>query len=211
MEKVTVAKTEQLILFLHNYLESVPIPHAESIVYEASGHGIFIMTEDGYCITKPCYSVLSQGIKRGDFQAGRSPLFPSVEIPQHHKDVIDCLWILLDLLPASIDFTVGQPPWIISFTFPGNETTPSKMAQIARFDAGEEILVKARIEAQPRLEEPQYRSKIVRFAMLDEEEKTELVPYDGFVYLCKLDENSPYGYQIIEKREGGDLWRISTY
>ena len=211
MEKVTIAKTEQLILFLHNYLESVPLPHAESIVYEAAGHGIFIMTKAGYCMTKPCYSVLSHTIEKEDFQAGRSPIFPSVDIPRYHKDVIDCLWIVLDLLPGSIDFCVGQPPWIITFTFPGNDFIPPKMAQIARFRAGEEVLMKARIEAQPRLEEPSYRSKIVRFAMLDEEEKTELVPYDGFVYLCKLDEDHLYGYTILEKREGKDLWRIATY
>jgi hypothetical protein len=195
---------------------------ALDIITEAQNHGILLITENGYVMTKGAYFTMT-GIRfndsgrvkkeRGKYN-GKIDYDSDIRIHTPIRidggrttdDMIDCMWVVASMMPDSIDFVASTGPWQVQFVVPEKENSLSKLYQVVHIKQGREIPTTTLLRNLPAIEGKEMRQQIRRIALIDDENFAWRMPKIGFSHIAKVDEKSPDGFRILEKRSEKDAW-----
>ena len=208
VRKVPILRTEQLSAALVNTYD-VNYKDALAILRELQNVGVLLLSEDGYAMTRQAYLKLMGGRKiegaKTSYAAKISPMHELVAKNEYYLNLIDCMWIVVDMLPLSQRFVVCPEPWDIVFDTASDDDNPSMFYQITRIPADRED-VRCELLKCVRKISDYMRDKTVRIAIMDNENHNWMVPHIGFSHIVKLDPSNYRHYVITETRSGDDLW-----
>ena len=230
MRKVPALPIELLIIALMNYFPEL-VPNSKLALFilrEIQRNGHILLSSDGWAITKEMYLFytndkgrnynVNSATRLGDKIAVFSERNPdeivkevsiSDLISNKDKKVIDCLWIVFDLLPDSNDFVIGVDPWNVSFCTEYDDD-PGTCYQIIRINNEFKDCYQDILRYLPKMTDFYERENTFRIAIVDTPEDASKVPYVGFRFICVLDNESETGYRIIENRET-NVWADHGY
>lgn len=145
MRKLTVLKTEQLILSLMNYYyDDVHMSRekAQNILNSMQAHGYILLSKSGYAMTKGYYKTITADKFMDNLNYDSNKARPELSgyyhlpdnltaydtagnysdsgdieyfINDYYKKLINCYWIVVDMFPESYSFAVTQEPYNIMF------------------------------------------------------------------------------------------------
>ena len=213
-------KTEQLISALMKcYSEIETVRQARIILFKYQGRGRVLLSDDGYAITKGKYEQITEDTKgsKVDFYS-QNRITRLENIVQNTCDtkLIDCLWILLDFMPASLDFSLSSKPFNLIFL------SKNRLYQVIKINANE---IDRKVEMLknipycdfqlpvPNLDDEDKQKEIeqmykdmkknfVRIAILENEKHAWKIPEGlGFRFICTIDDTQNTHYKIVEQRK----------
>lgn len=211
LKRVPILQTEQLTTALVN-LYDINYKESLEIMQALQNKGVLLLSVDGYAMTRAAFIRLidSKRIEDAHTSVNYSYRLPEmrhlIEKDEYHLNLIDCMWIVVDMLPLSKNFVVCPEPWDIVFDVAEDENNSGRLYQITRIPSSKEDI---RCELLRCLSPvPDYiKDKITRIAIMDNEEHNWMVPHIGFSHIVKLDAAEQRHYLITETREKDDIWR----
>ncbi len=194
-------RTDQLKRALTKYYEGVDEEKAGKVLISMQKKRSLLMSSDGWTLTKGKYVQLTgdDRYQYVDFQS-ETPLSDMNEIlvrSDINMKVIHCLWILVDMLPASMEFALTHKPWQISFI-----SRKRELFEVAYIPYEEELLRFELLANLPKDLYDELKPNIKRVVILEKAVHASKVPYGvGIKFVVVLDEKSPAHYRILEKRD----------
>ena len=227
VKKIPVIPVRLLIIALINCFEELEASEelAFQILKKIQCSGHILLTDNGWALTKKAYRFYSNDRYpkfdlRSDCRIGNviniyddgnpqkiteskdvSELIKSSEM----KKIIDALWVAFDLLPESKDFIPGMEPWQIMFCTKYDDD-PAQCYEIIKIDKGMERIECEKLNNLRPIIDPNEREKIIRIAILDDENYAYKIPYIGFRHICVLNDKSDTGYTVVENRDE-NIWK----
>lgn len=193
-------KKTQVIRALCKYYADVDKETAEGVLQRMQRNRELLISQDGWILTKGKYIQLTgdDGFSKIDFQS--EDMCPEIdELVEKYCDMkpINCLWIMIDMLPASMEYALHHKPWHISFV-----SAKRKLYEVIYIPFDEEIVKFELLASEPTGFYPELKENIERVVVLEKQNHASSVPKGvGIRYICVLDESTPSGYRVIEKRE----------
>jgi len=210
INKVGVCKLTQLIKLLKNKGDKLDDKQIEKILNYACIDGKILVSQNDYVLSK--YKFADVGVKRyqNDLSQGDLRRIQSDYLPKKIEgDIIDCLWIVIDLMPDSQEFSVGDGlPW--SFSWLQGDGEECKVIQLCRIPDREEVTREALIASDELNKHLRWREKVSRIALVDRVDKLYLVPKLGFRNICMLDDSVEAHFKLVEQRNDEDMWSNSV-
>ncbi len=205
MYKCGVLRTTTMINCLMNYFDTITsINDAIYVLQVIQDFSEVMLSDDGYIITKGTYlrivddpymMNIRYGQQINKIPAGIVHLSQASDI-----SMIECMPIIADLMPDSLNFIVTEFPWKLQFIL------DSRLYQVCRISTIEEIPFSVLINSLPEFSDADYKNHIRRIAIIDDPSQAYLIPRIGFHAICVYDPtNIQKEYQIIQKR-GDDAW-----
>ena len=206
--KVPLLKTEQVIIFLMKTYGDMSEELAASILTAIQRRGYLLLSEDGWCMTKPIYVELTGDNAFADhYSYGPFRLPPMEDLcRERNKKVTDIMWLIADLAPLSEDFFLTGAPWDAAFVDEGDEDRPSRIYEFIHISERAENAMMEMLRILPKIEEKEERDAIVRIAVMENGTHSWKIPRRGFRSIVEIDDESPTHYRIAEKREGKEVW-----
>ena len=208
VRRVPILKTEQLTTALVNTYD-INYKDALDIVRQLQNVGVILLSEDGYAMTRAALLKLT-GERRIEglnsfYSRNLPPMHELIAKNDYYLNLIDCMWVVVDMFPLSQRFVVCPEPWDIVFDTASDGENPSMFYQITRIPADRED-VRCELLKCVRKISDYMRDKTVRIAIMDNENHNWMVPHIGFSHIVKLDPSNYRHYVITETRSGDDLW-----
>ena len=120
-------------------------------------------------------------------------------------DFLDCFWIILHLLPDSLDFILtSYTPFRMLFLDRQN----NRFVQIARIRRDWELACLSFLQALPS-PLPEDRVHLRRIALLDDAKAADLLTGFGFTDYCLLDDKVPGNIVVLKKVDVDEAWEES--
>ncbi len=194
-------RTEQLKRGLCKYYEGVDETKAEKVLLSMQKKRALLMSSDGWTLTKGRYVQLTDD-DRYEYADFLSPV-PLSDMNEFilRSDVnlklISCLWILIDMLPYSMEFALTHKPWQLSFISGKRE-----LYEVTYIPQEEEIVRFEMLSNLPRDLYDELKANIRRIVILEKPEHAYRVPQGvGIRFIVTLDDSVPCHYRVVEKRE----------
>ena len=227
MKKVSIVPIDLLIISLENaYPDTVTSDeYAMSILKAVQRNGYLLMSKSGWAMTKSAYRMHSNdkfgngidykapfriGEKINVFSTDNSSIVKSLDIEDtvsfKLRKVIDCLWIVGDMLPESKDFITPLDFWDIAFV---SEETGDDIPMTYELVSVPENMENAYAELMrnlPRINDSEMRDSIVRIVLMENSDHAFKIPNICVKHICELDENSSTGYRVVETRNDDVAW-----
>ena len=234
LQKIPLLKTEQLIKCLINSYNDIDEDVAKNILTAIQRRGYILLSSSGWAMTKRMYKTLSNDVRniyvkqKNEVTGLYDPYFylgdtihvfskdhsketeKQIEdlISQKHKDIIDCMWIVADMMPESEDFSFGNAPWTLMFCTNATEKSSGKLFQIVKIPKKTEDSRIEMIKSWPKIKDKETLKNIRRIAIIEDENHAWKVLYLGFTHVIKINENLPKKYEVIgEPRTSKELWK----
>ncbi len=210
-------KTEQLKLMIANYF-SQTLESTDAVMFALQRNQTILMSQDGWSMTVGQYIRIT-----GDrFLQGRNSYGASTDefnrLPNMNdkcsvinKPLSESLWIIADMLPDAIDFSLAASPWAAAFTSRATDDRPSHLYEIAFIEEGYEFTRTEMLKIQPKITSNHVKNGLVRICILEDESYAFRVPYIGFTHIVTIDHSKPTHYRIVETRKGMDRWKDDPY
>ena len=196
-------RTQQMERAFKKYYANMTDELVKSILYKLQDHRVIMMSSDGWLMSRGKYVQLTGDSKFDSLTGGRYTLIPEIGgyvENQCNMKLIYCLWVLIDMLPASLDFALTHKPFQISFM--------SKKRNLYEVIYIPEIEEPARFELLSQLPSDlldSVKNAIKRVVILENEKSKDQVPRGkGIKYILTLDDSFDSHYRVVEKRE--DNW-----
>lgn len=224
LKKVPILKTGQLISALMSEYEDkdMDAQFALAILHAIQRNGHVLLSSGGWAMTKGAYRMYSKdkfgtaiesnadfrlGDKISVFSDDQHRIVQSVNMEKllSNKDLkmIDCMWVVADLMPLSEHFIIGTDPWNLIFV--SEDDAGGTCYEVVKINETSENATIEMLRNTPRITDHEMRDSICRIAVLDSADHAWKVPYIGFTHICVLDKQSETGYSVIETR-GDDRW-----
>ena len=130
------------------------------------------------------------------------------QITKKDKQNIACMWLVIDMLPDSFEFVIGDRPWNVIFTTEATETKKGLLYEVTYIPQDSEDINIEIIKNIPKVDAKELRESIRRIAILEDERHEWKVPHLGFTHICKIDEEKSNGYRLINKpRKLSEAWK----
>lgn len=194
-------RTEQLILVLTNYFKNITAKQAKDILYAYETNGHILLSTDGWAMTKGKYSQITgdskeefikyeQNVRIGDMGATIKQMCSS------ELKYVDALWVLIDMLPDSLDFSPMGKPFDIAFV------SNNKLFQVISIKKIAEDVKIAQLKSLPNNYDDDTKKNTVRIAILEDSTHAFKIPEGlGFRFILAIDNTKSNHYRVIEKRE----------
>ena len=193
-------RIDQLALAIKNYFKDIDDELALDIIDRCQTKRVLLLTEDGYAMTKGKYVQLTGDDRYKHMNTSNKYMLPALETvikERCNMRLINCLWILIDMLPASMDFALTHKPFQISFI-----SSKKELYEVIYIESKEED---AKIEMLRNLPDDLFEiaKKIIkRVVILENEKHAFKVPQGkGIKFILTLDHDRDNHYRIVEKRE----------
>ena len=235
LRKVPILKTEQLKICLMNSFNDISEEVAREILTAIQRRGYILLSKAGWAMTKRMYKDITNDvrgtfIKVKDEETGLYDPYHYLEeklsvygkdhnkiikcdyvenlISEKKKDIVDCMWIIAEMMPASEEFCFGNTPWTVMFHSPPTEKVDGKLFQISKISSKTEDSRIEMIKSLPKIKDKNLLKNIRRIAIMDDENHAWKIPYLGFTHVLKIDESIPKKYKIIgEPRQMKEIWK----
>lgn len=230
LSKLPILYTEQLVIALKNTFENMSSEEAMRILKILQKHGYVLLSQSGWAMTKGVYQTLTSdkfydGIEMnsdiripekltifGNKKVADEHGLPketwtalgtsSIEelVPKAYLELLDCFWIVADMMPLSENFFLGKSPWHIIFEKENEETGQVILYEITRIPDKKARIRTEALKNIPHVDNKDLQANIRRIAILDSDKNIDLVPHIGFTHICVLNSESPTHYKVKEKR-----------
>lgn len=211
LQRIPVLRTRQIVKALYKLCPYITSEEEALLTMrKIQRKGYLFMSPDGYTVNRGAYSIATDDRflndidnKYGDYAVGN--LGQALQKKRLLTSATDCFWIACDFLPYSYEFIANlTPPWSICFDVKTSDET-SKVYQVMKIRGGDAYQAAEIIKSLPRVPE-EVRSNIIRIAVLEDPREKDIVPHQGFKFICTIDESKARGYTLIEKREDDEIW-----
>ena len=193
-------RQDQLVLALKNYFNDIDDKAALEILDKCQTKRVILLSEDGWALTRGKYVQLTGDDRYKYMNTDKEHMLPrltNVIQEQCNMKLINCLWILIDMLPASMDFALTHKPFQISFI-----SSKKELYEVIYIQKDEED---AKLEMLKNLPSDLFdiaKKTIKRVVILENEQHAFKVPHGkGIRFVLALDHTRENHYRIIEKRE----------
>lgn len=196
-------KTEQLEIALCKYFANINRETAKEILFKCQGKRAVMMSSDGWAMSRGKYLQLTSDSKFDRLTNGKYTILPDMQ--RYVEDncdlaLINCLWVWVDMLPFSMDFSLTHKPFKITFT-----NSKKKLFEIMYISEIEEMSKIEMIKLLPSDLFDDSKDTIRRVIILENEDSYTKIPSGkGIRYIVTLDHFTKTHYRIVEKRE--DIW-----
>ncbi len=193
-------KKAQLIRALCKYYADVDEATAERVLQRMQSKRELLISKDKWILTKGKYVQLTgdDDFSRVDFQSVE--MCPPVgDLIEKYCDMkpINCLWIMIDMLPASMDYALHHKPWHISFI-----SAKRKLYEVIYIPFEEEVVKFEMLASESTNFFPDFKENLERVVLLERKNHASSVPKGvGIRYVCVLDESLPAGYRVVDRRK----------
>lgn len=209
LDIIGVCRTKQLINCLKKKYENLNDQEALEILQGLQRNRYLLLSQDGWVMTVGAYMQLAND-KFFD-KTITSPTEFAIpydinQILNVNKNIVNSMWIVADMYPNSKNFVLSNSPWDICFTTPASKNKKGRLFQIMTIAKGEETSKIEMIKNLPEVSSESFREVIRRIAIIEDEKLSWMVPHLGFAFVCAIDEKSPVGYKILEKRTEEEVW-----
>ena len=196
-------KTEQMQRAFMKYYANMSDELVRSILYKLQDHRVILMSSDGWLMSRGKYVQLTGDSRYDMLTNGSYTLLPDMKgyvDNQCNMKLINCLWILIDMLPASLDFTLTHKPFQISFMSKKRE-----LYQVIYIPTLEEPARFEMLRALPNDLLDDVKKAIKRIVILEDEKSADRVPQGrGIRFILVIDDSTKTHYRVVQKRE--NIW-----
>lgn len=196
-------KTEQLELALCKYFKDVDTADAKEIISRCQSKRYVLTSPDGWAMTRGVYVQLTGDSKYEYMKASSENMLPVMNnfvINSCNTERLNCLWVLIDMLPASMDFVVTHKPFQLSFTNKNNILYECIYISSENESAKVEML-----NLLPRDLFEDAKSAIRRIVIMENPNNAIKIPKGiGVRYILAIDDSKKTHYRVVEKRE--NIW-----
>lgn len=227
MKKVNIIPIDLLVISLENAFPDTVSndDYAMAVLKAIQRNGYVLLSESGWAMTKSAYRMFSNdkfnnginykapyrlGEKLNVFSTDNSSIIKSVDIADlisfRLKKVIDCMWVVCDMLPESRYFVTPLDFFDVAFVSVEEGDDNPLTYEIVSIPENMENAYAEILTDLPKIEDPRMRDAIVRIAIMENPSHSFKIPNVGFTHICELDENSSTGYRVVETRSDDAVW-----
>ena len=210
LRRIPILKADQLRRALQASFRGLDWENACEILTALQRRGYVLLSPDGWAMTKGVYKTLSgdrfcQKLLQ-DLDYRLPNMTQKINRQGVSMDVIDAFWVVIDMMPASINFVVNSQPFVLLFDTDKNKDEISKVYEITKISKSREDSRCELLRQLTKITDPNMQKRTVRIAVIENEKHSWMVPHIGFTFICVLDKNESTNLRIVEKREGEDIW-----
>lgn len=217
ISKMEIMLTEQLVMAIKNKYSFESEYNAEVLVRKCQRNGHILLSEDGWCVKRMAYPVLTgdEQFKKIDYGANARIPYPIGDLINNiNRDVVDCFWIIASLIPDSENFMLCAEPWAIAFATKTKNTNNSyipgayyKIAKINSLEHGTDIIPLMAMISDSMKSTDERFSDVTRYiAVVDSEMTAKYIPKGMFDNVCMLESESKRKYAIISEKYIGTFY-----
>lgn len=232
LKRVPLLRSKQLTNALMNIDNEMTPELAWAVLYNIERCNHVLFSEGGWAMTLGMYRTLTHdkylnGVDvKAEFKIqdrlaiygnnGREPYKYATpdeliaEMPNGNKrlSILNSMWVVTDMLPASDEFVTDTGIWDVSFvTHPSEESGKyPKLYEIIYISEKRENLICKQLSEMKMIDDKELQKPIMRIAILDNPEHAFKVPYIGFSHILTLDPDAKSGYYVVEKRPLEERW-----
>lgn len=226
LKRIPILRTKQLLIALQKYYEDMSDKLASDILFGLQRKRVIMLSETGWVMTQGMYYRLTNdkfndgatfrttyhipkeiGIYGNIHETNNKLTWGRIrtstiedELDQHTKNYVNCMWLVVDMLPDSEDFFVANPPWNIAFDTSSSDPENSKLFLISMVPSSGETTKCEAFRNLPKINDEKLRNSIRRIAIMEDPNHYWKIPHLGFSHVVALDENMQTNYRIIEAR-----------
>lgn len=196
--------TDQLVKALEKYFPELNTDQADRTVKAYQGTGKVLLSDDGWAMTKGRYEMMTDDTKNdGINMYGRLRIRNMDNIIKNTCDLrhVYCLWVLIDMLPDSLEFVMTNKPYNLTFL------SRNRLFQVIYIPADQEDKKIAMLQSLPSDYFEAVKESVIRVALMENPSHFWKIPQGiGFKYICGLDDTKDSRYSIVEDR--ADAWLL---
>lgn len=212
LKRCGLIRRRSLLKILINYDDEVGNGKANKILDHMESKFLLLSNHDDIIFTIGTYRRLNPDdykLTELDWNTGTRRIRKSIKLNFTFEDtaILDCMDLVADLSPDSLNFALGSTPWYVQFMLPKMGNIPARLFQITKVRTGYEVPTQLMLLNLPRTTNNYIlKENIRRIAIVEDESTAKLVPFVGFNLICVMDENEKEGYRVIENRSIEEAW-----
>ena len=226
--QIPVLKTEQLVKAIMKTYDGFTEMVAYEILFALQNNHRILLSEDGWAITKQLYKSITndkfldslhlnnryyigQYVNKygqngsGKYTKGKDVKLESL-LMNKYKRLINCAWLLIDMMPECERIVSFTNPWDLSFITTSEGNKQGKLYQLIYIPEKDESATLSLLNSMCNIDKPELRDSIRRIVILENENHAFKVQQIGVKFICSIDENEESKYKIIENRSE-DMWK----
>lgn len=208
LSRVQIIKKSQLALALVNYFDGIGLTDAHNIIQKYQTQGRLIIGDNGYVFSRAAYRRITNDYREENLVYHRKYRFQNAQIYENKIDesCIQCLWIVIDMLPGSFNFIKAYKPWDFIFEMK-NSTNKTNLYEVMYISKESELYISEIMNNQPSIKSSDVRESLIRIAVIEDEDDAKNIPYFGFKYIVSIDHTDKTHYKILEERSMEERWK----
>ena len=127
-------------------------------------------------------------------------------ISQKQKEQIDCMWLIADMMPYSVDFFTNVSPWTMCFISEPEEEGMGKIYEIIYISEKKKDALIQALKSLEEIKSKKLRDCIRRIAIVENKEIAEEIPLIGFKFITEIDDKEEKNYSILSKMNVEESW-----
>ncbi len=196
--------TAQLHRALTKQFGNLDSRSAYELLAKYQNDGRILLSEDGWAMTKGKYVQITKDSKYENVNVSANPRLQNItrQVKDYcdlkHFRLLDCLWVLIDMLPDSMDFALTNKPFQISLIAKG------QLYQIISIPASEEDLRIDMLTSLPADYYENFRTSVNRIVVMERADHYFKLPKNiGIKFVCVIDHNKPSHIRITKTFDEG--------
>lgn len=208
LKRIGILKTKQLVICLKKKFD-IDDEKALFILKGLQKNRRLFMSQDGWTMTPGTYLQLT-GDKFYD-KTTTNPVdfaitFDIGKTLNIDNDIVDSMWAVAYAMPESEEFIITNYPWKMCYITKASEEKQGILYQILVVRKGDEFATNMMLKSLPNITSRGMRNALRRIAIIEDERHAWAIAHLGFETIYAVDETSPDGLRILEKRESDDIW-----
>lgn len=208
MNKVGFLKTKQLVVCMLNSIEELnnkeeDAMHALKVLQKKN---YLIMSKDGYVMKRKLYADLTGDKFYDKIDETKEQFIPfeMAEYAKNYQGLIDCFWIVADMMPLSKDFYLGDNLW--KYVFDVDLEDKHLLYEIAYYPSKKIDILNEILKHTSQIPHDDVKDNLRRIVLTDDEEACKKVRKLGVNGVAVVDNKNKKGYRLVDKRKAKDVW-----
>lgn len=200
----------------------------DKILIQAQRDGYFVMSTTGYLMSKRLYfSLTGDQMDDGLVKNNLCYLGETLDIYQNNPyevektipllqgidrtllEIKDAMWVYCDMMPYAKDFVVNTLPWSLCFEVETDEEQVKLAEVLVLTNRNEDARVQL-LKNLVKQQKPYRRESVIRIALLENRDHSFVVPAVGFSNIVTINRDNTNCLEVLEYREGEDVWKDAT-
>lgn len=203
-------KLEQLKTALLKCFDELDDKTVNYIISSYQERGYILVSADGWVLTKGKYLELTkdsryQGVDFNKIERRIGDIYSYIQNDEKHLKIVNALWVMIDMLPDSLDYVTSSKPWQITFISKKTHI----LYQVIVINEDEEDIRIEMLKAMPCDYYDDVKPTIRRIAIMENPKHEFKIPHNmGFTHILRMDENVKTHYVTVKNRlkEKEQIW-----
>ena len=202
LNRICIVRTEQLVKALMNTYVDMSADRAGVILRSLQRDNRLLMSSDGWTVTYGAYLKRTRNKFFDNLVYGmpyriKEPF--DVYVTNDDRNASDLFWIIIDMLPDSIDFMKSSPPWNMLFITKKSEKKKQKLYLLVTIEEGVEHLQIPVLVNNTDYNNENIKDDLRMIALFKNMESFEIADTSLFSYSCVLDNTKDRHFRLVKK------------